>query len=160
MRVETFGPLGRATFDPLEEANLLCIAGGSGIAGMMAILAHANSSRHFRDKRGNLFFGVRTLADAFFLDELSNEVRRASGGLRVIVATSEEPVPASAAARYPDLAFASGFVHGVAGQQMAGCYDAVIAYVAGPPPMVDATLHTLIKDARLPAHRIRYDKFT
>ena len=34
------------------------------------------------------------------------------------------------------------------------------AFVAGPPPMVDATLRMLITDARLPATDIRYDKFT
>ena len=34
MGVEVFGPLGRAVFRPEEARNVVCIAGGSGIAGM------------------------------------------------------------------------------------------------------------------------------
>src|SRR4029434_8791089 len=51
--------------------NLLCIAGGSGIAGMMAILSRAATSGYFERHRAWVFFGVRTMRDAFFLDELS-----------------------------------------------------------------------------------------
>ncbi len=40
-RVDLFGPLGAATFHPDLGKNLLCIAGGSGIAGMMSILSRA-----------------------------------------------------------------------------------------------------------------------
>ncbi len=35
--VEVFGPLGRAVFRPEEDRNFICIAGGSGIAGMMSM---------------------------------------------------------------------------------------------------------------------------
>ncbi len=42
---------------------------------------------------------------------------------------------------------------------MAGKYDNVVAFVAGPPPMVDGALRMLIMEARLPAKDIRYDKF-
>jgi len=44
-RLSLFGPLGKATFHPSLGKNILCIAGGSGIAGMMAILAHACQER-------------------------------------------------------------------------------------------------------------------
>ncbi len=39
--VKMFGPLGRATFRPEEDRNILCIAGGSGIAGMLSIIERA-----------------------------------------------------------------------------------------------------------------------
>ncbi len=70
-RVELFGPLGKATFHPSLGKHLLCIAGGSGIAGMMAILARACQERYFAHFRGDVFFGVRTMADAFYLQELA-----------------------------------------------------------------------------------------
>ena len=38
--VSLFGPLGKATFRPEENHDLLCITGGSGIAGIMSILSH------------------------------------------------------------------------------------------------------------------------
>jgi len=40
-KAEICGPLGRAIFQPDEAKNLLCIAGGSGIDGMMSILSRA-----------------------------------------------------------------------------------------------------------------------
>ena len=67
--LDVFGPLGKATWRPEEGKNLLCIAGGSGIAGMMSILSHALSSGHFKRHRGDVFFGVRAREDVFFTGE-------------------------------------------------------------------------------------------
>ena len=46
-KIELFGPLGKATFEPGLDKNILMIAGGSGIAGMMSILARASAAGHF-----------------------------------------------------------------------------------------------------------------
>jgi toluene monooxygenase electron transfer component len=43
---------------------------------------------------------------------------------------------------------------------MQGRYGQVRAYVAGPPPMVDACLRLLLREARLAPADIRYDKFS
>lgn len=157
--VEVFGPLGRAVFDPAEGKNLLAIAGGSGIAGIMAILARARQSDYFAAHKGAVFFGVRTLADCFFLDELAEHVAAAGGNLSVTVAISDEDPAAGQLPGYPSLAAASGFVHVVAAQSIAAHRDNAVAFVAGPPPMVDGALRMLIIEARLPAGDIRYDKF-
>lgn len=158
--LDVFGPLGRATWRPEEEKDLVCIAGGSGIAGMMSIVSHALSSGHFERHRGDVFFGVRTREDVFFADELARLVDAAGGGLSVTVAYSEE----SSTVRDPDvpggIRAAHGFVHLVAGERMAGAWGNRTAFVAGPPPMVDGALRMLIAEARLPASDIRYDKFT
>ncbi|MGF1608719.1 MAG: FAD-binding oxidoreductase [Kiloniellales bacterium] len=157
--VEIFGPLGRAVFDPAEGKNLLAIAGGSGIAGIMAILARARQGGYFAAHKGAVFFGVRGLADGFFLDELADHVAAAAGNLSVTVALSHEDPPGGAYPGYPSLAAASGFVHVVAAQSIARHRDNAVAFVAGPPPMVDGALRMLIIEARLPAGDIRYDKF-
>ena len=75
-KVKVFGPLGRATFDPAEGRHVLCVAGGSGLAGMMAILEHAVAAGYFREHRAHVFFGVRTLPDAFYMAELAAFVAR------------------------------------------------------------------------------------
>ena len=54
---------------------------------------------------------------------------------------------------------AGGMVHEVASRAMAGRYDDLMAYVAGPPPMVDGALRTLITQGGLSPSAIRYDKF-
>jgi toluene monooxygenase electron transfer component len=159
-RLSVFAPLGHAIFAPGLERHVLCIAGGSGIAGMMSILSLACTGGHFARWDGHVFFGVRTARDGFFLGEL--EALRASGQdrLAITVALSDEDVPASLAAAYPQFAFARGMVHAVAGEQMKGRFADVRAYVAGPPPMVDASLRLLLREARLPPADIRYDKFS
>jgi len=159
-RVGLFGPLGAATFHPDIGKNLLCIAGGSGIAGMMSILSRATQDRYFERHTGDVFFGVRTRRDVFFLDELAAFQARAPEALRVTVAFSDEDVDPALGARYPWLGFGKGFVHAVAAERMKARFENVRAYAAGPPPMVDATLRMLLLDGKLKSDNIRYDKFS
>jgi toluene monooxygenase electron transfer component len=159
-RLGVFAPLGHAIFQSDLRKHVLCVAGGSGIAGMMSILSLACQDAHFATWDGHVFFGVRTARDGFFLDELEAFRARYPGRLAVTVALSDEDVPASLAAAYPGFAFARGFVHSVAGERMQGRFADVRAYVAGPPPMVDASLRLLLREARLPPADIRYDKFS
>jgi toluene monooxygenase electron transfer component len=158
-RVTLFAPLGHATFRPDARKHVLCIAGGSGIAGMMSILARACEADHFTAWDGHVFFGVRTARDGFFLAELAAFQTRAPR-LAITIALSDEDVPESLSAAYPGFGFARGFVHAVAGERMKDRFADVRAYVAGPPPMVDASLRLLLREARLPAADIRYDKFS
>lgn len=156
--LKIFGPLGRAVFRPAEDKNVLCIAGGTGLAGMMAILAHGVSQGYYATHRGDLFFGIRTMRDVFYGEELATFARSAPGKLSITIALSDEAPPA----RPPYgtlLNFERGFVHEVAARSMAGRYDNVVAFLAGPTPMVDGALRTLATDAKVPRQFIRYDKF-
>lgn len=157
--VELFGPLGRATFYPSLAKNLLCIAGGSGIAGMMSILARAAHDGYFTQYNGNVFFGVRSMKDAFFLSRFSELCEQCGDRLNVTIALSEGAVPESVLSDYPHLAFERGFVHEVAGRHMQGKYQNVRAYLAGPPPAVDSSIRMLLQ-AKLTTDNIRYDKFS
>ena len=102
----------------------------------------------------------RTARDGFFLDELEAFRARHPGRLAVTVALSDEDVPAALSAAYPGFSFGRGFVHAVAGERMQGRFADLRAYVAGPPPMVDASLRWLLREVRLPPADIRYDKFS
>jgi toluene monooxygenase electron transfer component len=155
-RVESFGPLGKSTFDPSLGKNVLCIAGGSGIAGMMSILARAAASRYLERRQVWVFFGVRTMRDAFFLQELSAFASKAE----ITVALSEEEISEKTIQEWPALRFERGMVHEVAKRAMAGKYQDVRAYVAGPPPAVDAAIRVLLLEAKLTTDNIRYDKFS
>ena len=157
--VKWFGPLGRAIFRPDRPHDILCIAGGTGIAGILSILRSATESGHFAHSSANVFFGVRTQADAFYLGELDGLAAGAQGALRITVAFSEGDPDERALAEYPHLQFGSGFVHEVAKNAMAGRYQGVIAYLAGPQPAVDASMRMLLS-ARVPVQNMRFDKFT
>jgi toluene monooxygenase electron transfer component len=159
-RLGLFAPLGHATFRPGLPKHVLCIAGGSGIAGMMSILQRAGEASHFAGWDGHVYFGVRSERDGFFLDALQALQARYPARLAVTIALSDDEVPGSLTAAYPGLAFARGLVHAVAGEGMKGRFADVRAYVAGPPPMVDASLRLLLREARLSPADIRYDKFS
>jgi toluene monooxygenase electron transfer component len=154
-----FGPLGRATFHPEEGKDLLCVAGGSGIAGMMAIVERAVCEGYFNERSGHVFFGVRTLADAFYMDELARLVAAADSKLRVTLALSHEAVTGESHPQHPGIGLASGLVGDVMIRTMAGQYANTVAFTAGPPIMVDSVLRHLTYDAKIPRAFIRYDKF-
>jgi len=159
-KAKWFGPLGTATFFPTLGKNILCIAGGSGIAGIMSILARAAHERYFDQYAGHVFFGVRTYGDAFFLAELAALVSGFKDKLKVVVALSDEDVPAAAQSAHPNIRFDKGLVHEVAARHMQGRYQNVRAYLAGPPPAVDGAIRMLLLQAKLTADNIRYDKFS
>lgn len=158
--VRVFGPLGRATFRPHENRNILCVAGGSGIAGMLAILAHARAENYFKDHTGQVFFGVRTLTDGFYLREFADHVAAAGGKLQVTLALSEQSADTPAHPQFPGIRLASGLVVDVMARAMAGKYDHTVSFLAGPTPMVDEALRVLIRVERQPSAFVRYDKYT
>jgi toluene monooxygenase electron transfer component len=157
--LNVFGPLGRATFHPEEGKDILCVAGGSGIAGMVAILERAVREGYFKEHSGQVFFGVRTLADAFYLDELARLVAGASERLQVTLALSHEAVTGTAHPQHPGICLAGGLVGEVMIRSMAGQYANTVAFTAGPPIMVDSVLRHLTHEAKIPRAFIRYDKF-
>lgn len=156
--VTVFGPLGRAVFRPVEDKDIICIAGGSGIAGMMSILDHAVSADYFRAHKGFVFFGVRTHQDTFYLAPLADFVARSHGNLEVTIALSHEESVSEVHEHYPNLKLATGMVHEVAKAALGDKAENAIAYIAGPPPMVDGAIRTLLSSG-VPVGSIRYDKF-
>ena len=127
---------------------------------MMSILSRATQERYFEQFEGNVYFGVRTMKDAFYLDELSAFRKEFPQKLQITVALSDEDVSAATLAQYPLLQFSRGMVHEVANRGMAGKYQNVRAYLAGPPPAVDASIRVLLLEAKLTTDNIRYDKFS
>ena len=158
-RVTVFGPLGAATLTADDTGDFLCIAGGSGIAGMMSILSFAEQQGFLTRRSVQVFFGVRTLEDRFFMDELSRVALSFPDSVRITVALSDE----EARSNYSEsegLHYESGFVHEVAGRHIPENSDDLITFVAGPPPMVDGAIRLLLVKHRIPAAHIRYDKFS
>lgn len=154
-----FGPLGKATFDPAESSNIICITGGSGVAGIMSILDHATQANHFENHTGTLYFGVRTLADGFYLGELAEMVRKSNSNLRVVLALSNENLDIGQHPDYPEIELGYGFVHDAVKADLSVVDDNTIGYVAGPPLMVDGAIKTLIVSGGMAPTKIRHDKF-
>lgn len=158
--LKVLGPLGRATFDAsAASGDLICAAGGTGIAGLMSVLAEASRCGHLDRHRALVYFGVRAVSDLFFLDRFASLVKRHPNSLRVVIATSEEAVPASIRAAYPSLRFEQGMVHeSLAAADLSRCTN-LCAYIAGPLPAVEALTSVLLMRHRMPVTAIRFDRF-
>lgn len=127
-----------------NERPVLMVAGGSGMAPQLALLRQMATEGMSRPVR--FFYGARTQADLFLLDEIA-----ALGG------------------QLPDFRFTpvlsdegEGFVHEAVGHFLdAGeIGDDVEAYLCGPPPMVDAVTELLVDGRGLDPTQVHFDKFT
>jgi toluene monooxygenase electron transfer component len=105
-----------------------------------------------------VFFGVRTLSDAFYLDRFSRLVAKSEGALDVVLAVSHEEVATPQHPQFSAIQIAHGFVHDVANQRLETDCSSLTSFVAGPPPMVDGAIRVLIGHG-VPPTQIRYDKF-
>lgn len=161
LEFDVLGPIGRATFDSSIQGtgDLICAAGGTGIAGIMSVLAEASASGYLERHRAVVYFGVRTGADLFFLDRFAKLCRRHPNALRVVIAISEEDVASAHVAANPSLKFQRGLVHEVLADGDLSEFVNITAYAAGPVPAVEAVTSVLLKKHRVPANQIRFDRF-
>lgn len=165
-RVRMFGPMGRATFSPSTAADLVCIAGGTGIAPVLSVLECAGSGGYFDRQKAEVFFGVRTLDGAFLVDRLAMLAAKHLDRIKVTVAVSDEPgefdLPATdepSILGFPHIRVAKGVVTEVAENTLAGRGGKRVGYLGGPPAMINAGIRLLIGRLKVRAADIVFDKF-
>lgn len=140
------GPFGLAHLRP-GERDIVCLAGGSGLAPMVSIARGVAADAG--DRRRVIFFhGGRTGADVLEPAEIA-----ALTGLR----GPAEYVPVISGEEVPGLPH--GLVHEVAEARLGARIGTFDYYCAGPPPMMQALEAMLLGRAGLPANRVRFDRF-
>ncbi|MFG1391487.1 2Fe-2S iron-sulfur cluster-binding protein [Xanthobacter agilis] len=139
------GPFGLAFLRP-GERDVVCLAGGSGLAPMVSI-ARAVAAEP-TSRRVVFFHGGRTGADV--LDVARIDALTGLGPRLTYV-----PVVSGEAIR----GLAHGLVHDVAAAWLDGSVDGFDYYCAGPPPMTQAVENLLVRNAGLSAERVRFDRF-
>jgi 3-phenylpropionate/trans-cinnamate dioxygenase ferredoxin reductase subunit len=149
--VQLDGPIGEFWLRPDAQAPLLMIAGGSGLAPILAMLKDALAQGVQRPV--TLLFGARTQRDLYALDEIEALARQCTAGLRFVPMLSEEPAGS-------DWRGARGLVT----QALCDTSQALVvpgchAYLCGPPPMIDAALPLLTQQGVARSH-IHADRFT
>tara|TARA_E500000331_G_scaffold220815_1_gene211542 strand:+ start:1350 stop:2393 length:1044 start_codon:yes stop_codon:yes gene_type:complete len=156
--VDVFGPMGLATFDPSEARDLVCLVGGSGIAGIMSVLDQAVAINHFQRHKLFMVFGVRQREDFFFLEELRRVRDSAPDNVSIHLAVSEEDSARDVSDQIDGLDMHQGFVHEVAERLGEGAFENCLAFLGGPPAMLTGSL-ALMLGAGIPVSDIRYDPF-
>jgi NAD(P)H-flavin reductase/hemoglobin-like flavoprotein len=126
-----------------SDRDLLCVAGGTGLAPIKAIIEHALAAPSGdRERKITLFFGARQHFDLYDLEDLQL-LESACPALRVLPVLSNEPGYGGLAGPLPDIVGAHGL------------FEASDAYVCGPPAMVTRTAAVLA--ASIPPGQIHYD---
>jgi NAD(P)H-flavin reductase/hemoglobin-like flavoprotein len=136
-------PLGMMTLAPAGDRDLVCVAGGTGLAPIKAIVEQAVRDSATCPRRIHLFCGARRREELYDLPALW-QLADAWPGLQVIPVTSD------------DRAFdgMQGNVGRVAARYLP--HRQCEAYVAGPPAMVRETIRVLTL-AGLPRSRVHFD---
>jgi NAD(P)H-flavin reductase len=139
------GPaLGTMTLRRAGGRDLLCVAGGTGLSPIKAIVEQAIRESADCPRQIHLFYGARTREDLYDLPELWR-LADAYPGLQLTPVTSDDPA-------FDGM---QGNVGRVAARYMP--HRECEAYVAGPPAMIRETVRVLAK-AGLRLERIHYDE--
>lgn len=141
------GPRGQFALRP-GVGPILCVAGGSGLAPILAILEEAAAQGLTRPV--HLFFGARTQRDLYAQEALEHLRAGWKGSFELHQVLSEEPTGSGWAGQR---GLVSEALEGIAGE-----IAAAEAYLCGPPPMVDAAIAEL-RRLGLPFENIFFDKF-
>ncbi|MCV7156510.1 2Fe-2S iron-sulfur cluster-binding protein [Mycolicibacterium brisbanense] len=145
------GPYGTSTLKDGHILPVVCIAGGAGMAPVLALLRHMRETASPRAVR--FYYGARTASDLFYLDEIA-EIGKGLVDFAFTACLSESmdgELPAAVSVE-------NGNVTDVVARHEPDIAKHEI-YLCGPPPMVDAALE-LLQDHSVPKDQVFYDKFT
>jgi NAD(P)H-flavin reductase/hemoglobin-like flavoprotein len=138
------GPaMGTMTLEPAGRRDLLCIAGGTGLAPIKAIVEQAVRDSATTPRQIYLFYGARKRAQLYDLKDLWR-LADAYHGLHLAPVTSDDPA-------FDGM---QGNVGRVAARYMP--HRNCEAYVAGPAEMVRETIRVLTRSG-IPRERVHYD---
>jgi NAD(P)H-flavin reductase/hemoglobin-like flavoprotein len=136
-------PMGSMTLDRKSARDIVCVAGGTGLAPIKALIEEL--TRYNRTRWVHLFFGARNREDLYDLAELNRMAARYPW-LSVVPAVSEDP-------SFPG---EQGKIADVVARY--GPWAEHEFFVCGAPGMVKATLRRLA-ELQVPSVRIKYDAF-
>ena len=130
------GPFGTSWLREDHRGPIYALAGGSGLAPVKSIVEHALAAGTTggANQDIHLYFGVRDERDLYLEDHFAG-LAAAHPNLRFIPVLSE---PGGATDRR------TGFLHTALDADVAD-FDGCKAYLAGPPPMVEAAIALLIE---------------
>lgn len=152
-KVEVDGPFGLAYLREDSERDIVCIAGGSGLAPMVSILDAAATHEVVRRRGAWLFYGGRAPRDVPAVSQFLCSHRLERG-------LEWHPVIS-----VPELADCTnwqgevGMVHDLLPKKLPLALANYEYYFAGPPPMIEATVRMLAVENKVPQAQLHFDRF-
>ncbi len=143
------GPYGVAFLRTDAPRDLVCVAGGSGLAPMISIARGATEAGLLQERRLHFFYGARTPQDVCGQAMLA-ALEGFGDRIRYYPVVSEPG---------EGWAGASGFVHTHLPAVLPASLPEFEFYFAGPPLMTQALQEMLMVDYRVPFEQIHFDRF-
>jgi toluene monooxygenase electron transfer component len=151
--IEIDGPYGLAHLRPDVTRDIVCVAGGSGLAPMVSIARGASQSGMLNTRQLHFFYGGRTARDICgeaFLRELSGYGERIHFHPVVSMPREDSGTPWLGE---------TGFVHELVRRVLGPSLTNFEFYFAGPPPMTQTLQEMLMVASRVPFEQIHFDRF-
>ncbi|HET8704872.1 MAG TPA: 2Fe-2S iron-sulfur cluster binding domain-containing protein [Pseudomonadales bacterium] len=146
-KVEVKAALGEFHLRPGKE-SLICVAGGSGLAPLIALLESAIGSDAV-NRNVFLLMGARTQRDLYYVEQIEALKKQWRGRFEFIPVLSEEPADSNWTGM-------RGWVTDAITPQISK--DAQ-GYLCGPPPMIDAAIAKMTEQG-INRSQIYFDKFS
>ena len=151
--VEIDGPYGHAYLRPDVSRDIICVAGGSGLAPMVSIVRGAAQAEMLNTRRLHFFYGGRTARDICGDDFLQVLGEHASSVLfHPVVSMPQDDTSKHWTGE-------TGFVHEAVQRAFGERLADFEFYLAGPPPMTQAMQEMLMLAHKVPFEQIHFDRF-
>ena len=142
-------PYGVFTLREKSEGDLIFVGGGSGMAPILSILRHM--AENGIERNATFYYGARTKKDLFYLDEIRELGEQLPGEFKFVPVLSE---PEDDDEWDGETGMVTDAIN-----DLEDDLSGMEAYMAGPPPMIDAAIPVLT-NLGLEEEHIYYDKFT
>ncbi|MBI9017769.1 MAG: 2Fe-2S iron-sulfur cluster binding domain-containing protein [Phycisphaerae bacterium] len=149
-KVNFTGPYGEFMLNQDPEVEIVCVAGGSGMAPCKNIIYSVYDK--WPDRTIWFFFGCRTTKDVFYMDEF-NKLAEKFPNLHIVYALSDELTAEEKSSWTGE----TGYVHLAVDKFIKGDVQRQ-AFLCGPPLMIDAVTKVLIEKGVKPED-VFYDEF-
>lgn len=150
-KIDMHGPYGNFTLKNGHVLPLVLVGGGAGMAPVLGLLRHLSETEDPRKIR--FYYGARTAADLFYLEEIAALGKRLKD-FEFVVCLSDSVEGADALG----VEHREGIVTNVVEGMEPELHRSEV-YLCGPPPMVEAALD-LATQQGVPDDQVFYDKFT
>jgi toluene monooxygenase electron transfer component len=143
------GPYGKAHAQSPPDRPVACLAGGTGLAPILAIAEHLNAEAPTR--RLDVYVGSRHAGDIVLADRLTALARAGATVVAVVENNPDQTHPVLGATR-------TGLALGHLATDLPDLAGHDV-YLAGPTPMIEAGLRQLLREGTALADRVFFDRF-
>ncbi len=156
-QVPVAGPYGRFVLRTQDDRHAVLVGGGTGLAPLTSMVRHALEAGEYAG-RLTLYAGARTRAWLYDVDLFTRLAKEHPDRFTYRPCLSEETAEDVASSGEDPSAYGFGLVTDVLAadhETLAGC----VGYLCGPPPMVEASLRTMMAKRLFPRDICREDFF-